>query len=300
MRLTAAVMCLACMLAGAAGAGSGRQMAPASGGSLILYWSDSPWPSMWSVRPDGSNRRRVYRTRQNAKRPALSPDRKWVAFDGAPPGKPPLSDFDIQLVRLNGTGRRTLVASPQVEVDAQWSPDGSLVSFTRSPSASDWRDAFIWTVRPDGSTLQQLTSGQFARWSADGQRLVVGASSDGSEGDLFVIGADGSGRRQLTATQVFEAPAAWSPDGTKILFTRYATSLLGADVFVMNADGSSVRRLTNARGDDIAAAWSPNGKRILFTSERTGTSHLFLMAGDGSNERTISRSRTSEFGPSWR
>jgi hypothetical protein len=121
MRVTVALTCLACAIAGtaaagaespahraAAGAESPAHRAAASG--LILYWSDSPWPSIWSVRPDGSRRHRLFRTRQNAKRPVLSPDRQWVAFDGAPPGKPPLSDFDIQVVRRDGTGRWRLPA----------------------------------------------------------------------------------------------------------------------------------------------------------------------------------------------
>jgi hypothetical protein len=40
-----------------------------------------------------------------------------VAFGGAPPGTPPLTDFDIQIVRLDGTGRRTLTHSPDWEIE---------------------------------------------------------------------------------------------------------------------------------------------------------------------------------------
>ena len=65
--------------------------------------------------------------RQNAKRARLSPDRSWVAFDGAPPGKQPLTDFDIQIVRLDGTDRTTLTDSDYWDIDAQWSPDGQRI-----------------------------------------------------------------------------------------------------------------------------------------------------------------------------
>jgi hypothetical protein len=75
-------------------------------GGLSLFWKQSPWPSIWSVRPDGSRLRWAYRTHQNAKRPTLSPDRKWIAFDGAAPGKAPPSDFDVEIVRRDGTGLR--------------------------------------------------------------------------------------------------------------------------------------------------------------------------------------------------
>jgi Tol biopolymer transport system component len=126
------VVALVCLLCAAPAAFAGGDTARRSGG-LIVYWSESPWPSIWVIRPDGSHRHRILRNRQNAKRPRLSPDRKWVAFDGTPPPERPLSDFDIQLVRLDGSGLRTVTSSPEWDVDAQWSPDGRLLSFARLP-----------------------------------------------------------------------------------------------------------------------------------------------------------------------
>lgn len=99
----------------------------------IVYWSENPRPTIRAVRPDGSRDHAILATLQNAKRPRLSPDRVWVAFDGAPPGKTPMSDFDIQVVRLDGTGLRALTSTPDWDTDAQWSPDGMSLSFTRSP-----------------------------------------------------------------------------------------------------------------------------------------------------------------------
>src|SRR5262245_40517496 len=64
------------------------------GGGLIYFWSDRDWPTLWAMWADGSHERRVYKTYQNAKRPTPSPDGRWIAFDGDPPGKQrPLGDF---------------------------------------------------------------------------------------------------------------------------------------------------------------------------------------------------------------
>lgn len=204
--------CVAFVLAAAAGAAGSDEARVRT--QSIFFWTDSPGPSLWAMRPDGSNRHRIYRTPQNAKRPALSPNGKWIAFDGAPPGKPPLSDFDIQIVRVDGTGRRTLAGSPATEVDAQWLPDRARLSFSREPPPADWRRSWIWTVRLDGSEVRRLGRGQFARWSPDGTRLVLDAPTKESEGDLFIVNADGSERRRLLATPALEQPAGWSPDGT--------------------------------------------------------------------------------------
>src|SRR4029078_10821294 len=91
---------------------------------------------------------------QNAKRPSLSPDRRWVAFDGTPKGKPPLSDFDVQVMRRDGTQRRTVFRTRDCERDARWAPDGKRLSFSRMPPGADWRHSIVCTVRLDGSGLQ--------------------------------------------------------------------------------------------------------------------------------------------------
>ncbi len=198
-----------------------------------------------------------------------SPDGRWIVFDGAAPGKPPMSDFDLQFVRADGTGRRTLASSRAYELDGQWSPDGLLLSYSRQPTR-DWRRSEIWVVRRDGRGARRVTRGQFARWSPDGTMLAVDAPGVGNDGDLVVVDLAGRMLRRFAGTPALEQPAAWSPDGTRILFTRFHADGAGADVFVVSGDGSGERRLTRARGDDVAAAWSPDGGRILFTSDRTG------------------------------
>ncbi len=277
-----------------------RGVAGGSQTGRILFWSDRDHPALWSMRPDGSGKRLLFRTPQNAKRPVLSPDGRWIAFDGASPGKPPMSDFDVQIVRLDGSGRRTLAGSPAAETDARWSPDGVHLSFSRAPPPSDWRRSWIWVVRRDGRGAHRLARGQFARWSPDGTRLVLDAPAPGSDGDLFVVSVDGSARQRLTRTSALEQPADWSGTGL-VLFTRYAADGSGrSTIFVIGADGRGLRRLTDGRHADEAAAWSPDGSQILFTSDRTGHRQVFVMNADGSNQHNISQDDFDDEATSWR
>ena len=283
---------LACLLGTSSGAAQVRDGPSSAGQGLIVYWKESPFPSIWAIRPDGSQARRILGNRQNAKRARLSPDRKWVAFDGAPPGKKPLSDFDIQIARLDGTDRRTLTDSDHWDIDAQWSPDGELLSFTRGGRGQlGWPNTQIWTVRRDGTDLRHIGTGSDARWSPDGTKLAFDAPTAQSQADLFVMNADGTNRRQLLATRKLEAAAGWSPDGTKILFTRFNdNSGRNADVVVMNAGGTHRRRL--ARG--VAGSWSPKGKRIVYTD----SFQLRMMNADGSHKRRLQSAGVWD--PDWR
>jgi TolB protein len=180
-------------------------------------------------------------------------------------------------------------------------PDGSRLSFERwqrRGEGDDWSDSEIWVVDFDGTNVKRLGKGLAARWSPDGQRLVFGAPTADSDGDLFLINADGSGRCRLLATPAREYPAGWSPDGKRILFSRWGPD--GADVFVMNADGSGVRNLSRSPGFDFAADWSPDGSQILFTSGQVGGSQeILVMNADGSGMRSISDGQLRGSDPSW-
>jgi eukaryotic-like serine/threonine-protein kinase len=227
-------------------------------GSLILFWSDTPWPSLWSIRPDGSRRRRVFRTHQNCKRPFPSPDRTWIAFDGTPPGQRPLSQFDIQVVRRDGTGRRTLVPSPDRETDPQWSPDGARISYVRLAEADeeDWRKSWIWSVRPDGSGLRRLLATPRLEWpsdwSPDGKKILFTRELLGGT-NVYVMNTEGSNVRRLTHARGEDFGGTWSPDGTRIVFTSKRFRL--AHLFVMKANGRGEHQLTRRNAEDFEPSW---------------------------------------------
>src|SRR5689334_10585394 len=65
-----------------------------------------------------------------------------------------------------------------------------------------------------------------------------------SEGDVYVINADGTGRTQLTEDPAEDFDPVWSPDGTQIAFRSHRDG--NEEVYLMNADGSNQRNLSNA------------------------------------------------------
>src|SRR5438270_12332836 len=92
--------------------------------------------------------------------------------------------------------------------------------------------------------------------------------------------ADGGGLVHLPPGR---APA-WSPDGSKIAFTRYGAN--ASDIYVMNADGGGIVQLTNTPGNDDHPAWSPDGSKIAFSSARAARhASVVLTATAGSGSR---------------
>jgi TolB protein len=123
-------------------------------------------------------------------------------------------------------------------------------------------------------------------------KIAFHTNRDGNN-EIYVMNFDGTGQTRLTNDAASDFGAAWSPDGTKIAFTR------GLDVFVMNADGTNPSRLTAFTAINSAPAWSPDGTQIAFHSSRDGNFEIYVMNADGSNQTRLTNNGAGDFSPAW-
>jgi Tol biopolymer transport system component len=165
----------------------------------------------------------------------------------------------------------------------------------------------IYTSKPDGSDLRQLTSdGSYnaeATLSPDGGRIIFTSTRDGDL-ELYTMNVDGSDVRRITHRVGYDGGAFFSHDGRMIVWRAgYPVSAADSadylgllkqrlvrpahvELWVANADGSNPRQITNLGGANFAPYFLPDDKRIIFSSNyrepRSGKFDLYLINVDGS------------------
>jgi TolB protein len=225
-------------------------------------------------------------------------------------------------VNPDGTAVKQITHPPRGTVDDQpsWSPDGSLISFTRcqggslchlyvaAPNGSEL--APVGAPCPAGATEKTCSDDANASFSPDSKQIAFTQATGGVKNDstgegwiehsaLTIVNRDGSNRRVVYQS----APPysgdlnypVFSPNGKQLVFERHVSGFAKpagkTAVFVIGVDGSGLRRLTPwAENDGDNPDWSPDGKWILFHSyvdQPRPQSQYFLIHPDGTGRRQV-------------
>lgn len=83
--------------------------------------------------------------------------------------------------------------------------------------------------------------------------------------ELYSVGTDGSGFRQLTTTSKGEYDAQWRPDGKRIGFLTAESGSM--QVWEMNPDGSDRKQVSDIEGGVTGFRYSPDQTKVFFTAE---------------------------------
>lgn len=241
--------------------------------------SDNPNPEIYLMNPDGTDVERITDNLVGDAFPRLRPDGRRIVFDSN---------------RLRAEGD----------------------SILRS-------DLFV--MKTDGSEQTFVARGSSAVWSPDGKRLTFHASASGLttpirqdpggptiDSDIFIVNVgaaldEGTEPTNITntPTEIEEDPN-WSPDGEKIVYTRFnvgdnPNQPTGMEIFMVNADGSGTpEQLTFNSAEERAPSWSPDGSRILFMCRYGGPDfEICIMNADGSGLVQVTHNFVQELSIQW-
>jgi Tol biopolymer transport system component len=166
-------------------------------------------------------------------------------------------------------------------------------------------DLDVYTMDLDGKNVKRLTNeigyDGGPVWSYDSQWIVFRANHPKTEKeiadyeallkenlirpttlDIWVMKADGSGKRQITNNGKANFAPYFFPDGKRVIFASNMADPKGRDfdLYAINIDGTGLERITFNPTFDGFPMFSPDGKKLVFASNRNdkvqGDTNVFI------------------------
>lgn len=231
-----------------------------------------------------------------------SPDGKQILFYSNRDG-----NNEIYVMDADGNNQRNLSNHPSNDYQPAWSPDGKQIVFT---SNRDHASREIYTMNADGSNVAKLTSNEefeeVPTWSADGHKVLFtrqieepDKTSHASNGEIFMMDADGKNEKRLTYKKGFDSGARVSPDGQRIAFYG-PNEDENFEIFIMNTDGSNLTNLTQDMLEDYSPSWSPDGKWIAYSSGTSAQYDVWIIHVESRKKIRLTTGPKRNETPVWR
>lgn len=209
--------------------------------------------------------------------------------------------YEIYTANPDGSDLRRLTHSPGYDAEATISRDGRKIVFT---SVRDG-DLDLYVMNADGSNVTRVThelgydGGAF--FSYDGSKIVYRAHHPTTPAEvadhralleqnlirpatleIFVMNADGTGKRQVTRNGAANFAPYFFPDGERIIFASNLHDPKGRnfDLYMIRVDGTGLERLTYDQAFDSFPMFNSDGTKLVWASNRNasrpGETNLFI------------------------
>jgi len=152
----------------------GSNMSPAvspDGSKVAMILSKDGWVDLYVVNADGSDLKRLTKSRQDESSPCWSSDGKWICFAAKERERRTLCRISPSGGALQQIGTSG-VPSPS---EPDCSPDGKWIAFT----SQSGRYFSICVVPTEGGKVTQLVEGEDPSWAPNSRTLIYGRRTGG-------------------------------------------------------------------------------------------------------------------------
>ena len=293
---------------------------PGRNGRIAYSLDRGDGAQIYSMSPNGSDRRQLTHLDGNALAPDWSPDGRSIVFELDHPNGP--TSCSIEIMNADGSNVMDLTgARPGCEGTPSFTPDGRRIVFwaetceacveaIRSMDLHGRERRLV--VQPHGLFFkrpQVSPDGRTVLFLAE-QDLGVVDGIDANVKALFTVRSNGTHLRRVVPFDLDPCACGgdWSPDGRSIEFGDNAgyggSQVRPTNIATVRPDGSGFRLVTDFQHPDVYAAngsYSPDGRWILFRTSWAGHNTLWKIHPDGTHRTLVAHFQfspgTRDWGP---
>jgi Tol biopolymer transport system component len=178
----------------------------------IAQWERDVDQQSYVVIVDASNQQPVYRHRidSTGSRLSWSTDSQSLVLSAQAPDDAPES-MDLWVMQYATGMMQRLTHTPQLEIDATFSPDGTQIAYTTIENNGEHH---LYVMDLETQQTHLLTSDENAdrpSWSPDGRWIAFEASADGTTSHIELIRPDGRDRQAVTSPAIYAHTPIWIP-----------------------------------------------------------------------------------------
>ncbi len=148
---------------------------------LVYAFAETGPQQLWSVKPDGTDKKQLTQSEGISNWPSFTPDGKRVVFTNSRE-----NNYEIYSMNLDGTGEKRLTENKLMDVRPVVSPDGRKIAFTSTRDGN----YEIYVMGIDGGVAYRLTHNQerddYPAWHPDSQKILFVSERLGRF-DLFEV-----------------------------------------------------------------------------------------------------------------
>jgi TolB protein len=251
---------------------------------------------IWMMDYDGAAQTQITKLNSISLSPRLSPDGSRIAFTTFARGGVDLGMYSVEIGRVV-----TFPRFPGTNLSPAWSADGSKLAFSSSMRG----DPELFIADASGANAKRVTANKGGNvspvWNPKTGSQIAFVSGRTGLPQIYTMEADGTNLQRITDTGYAVSPS-WSPNGQFLAFAwrrKYGPGAPGGqDIYVMDIASKQWVQLTHESGVNDFPSWSPDGRHIVFESTRTGTTQIWSMLADGSQERQLTTAGHNQQ-PNW-
>jgi len=239
-------------------------------GKIAFCERDGKYWQVWIMDLDGSNKKKLTRSKVDKRSPDLSADGRRIAYV--------TNEGELWVMDTGGDNKTHIPLNISV-TEPKWCFQDKRIVFTSYRGVSFLDDSDIWMVNSDGSNLKKIIRRPSLQFlpdvSEDNKELVFVDVSEVTGHEIYKLNLETNDYVQLTENRSHDASPVFAAEASLVVYSSDEDG--NYDIWIMDKFGRNSKNLTERPAFDSSPVITKDGTTIFFLSDSTKSMQIWSM-----------------------